>query len=104
LARSVGQDRTEFLAFLRYVRSLHLLGVRIAFVLDNFSPHLATKTGARLGEWASANDVELADTPHHASWLNRIRQRRSDLPVEGLREDGRSLDAGVIRRRFAVPA
>ena len=27
-----------------------------------------------------------------------------ELYVEGLREDGRSLDAGVIRRKFPVPA
>jgi predicted RNase H-like HicB family nuclease len=27
-----------------------------------------------------------------------------ELFVEGLREDGRSLDTGVIRRRFPVPA
>jgi predicted RNase H-like HicB family nuclease len=27
-----------------------------------------------------------------------------ELYVEGLREDGRSLDAGVIRRKFLVPA
>jgi predicted RNase H-like HicB family nuclease len=26
------------------------------------------------------------------------------LYVEGMREDGRSLDTGVIRRKFAVPA
>jgi predicted RNase H-like HicB family nuclease len=31
-------------------------------------------------------------------------QEALDLYVEGLREDGLSLDAGVIRRRFPVPA
>ena len=31
------------MAFLRYVRSLHPPQVRIAIVLDNFSPHLSTK-------------------------------------------------------------
>lgn len=30
--------------------------------------------------------------------------QEAHLYVEGLREDGRSLDAGVIRRRFPVPA
>ncbi len=34
----VKKGRTEFLAFLHYVRSLHPPGVRIAVVLDNFSP------------------------------------------------------------------
>jgi len=38
---------TEFLAFLRYVRSLHPSGVRIAVVLDNFSPHLSMKTARK---------------------------------------------------------
>lgn len=42
----VKKGRTEFLAFLRYVRSLQPPGVRIAVVLDNFSPHLSTKTDA----------------------------------------------------------
>ena len=37
------KGRSEFLAFLRYVRSLHPPQVRIAIVLDNFSPHLSTK-------------------------------------------------------------
>jgi predicted RNase H-like HicB family nuclease len=31
-------------------------------------------------------------------------QEALELYVEGLREDGRSLDTGVIRRRFPVPA
>lgn len=31
-------------------------------------------------------------------------QEALDLYVEGLSEDGRSLDTGVIRRKFPVPA
>lgn len=31
-------------------------------------------------------------------------QEALELYVKGLREEGRSLDAGVIRRRFPVPA
>jgi predicted RNase H-like HicB family nuclease len=31
-------------------------------------------------------------------------QEALELYVEGLREDGGSLDAGVIRRRFPIPA
>jgi transposase len=38
------KGRTEFLAFCRYLRSLHPMQVRIAIVLDNFSPHLSTAT------------------------------------------------------------
>jgi transposase len=33
------KGRTEFLAFCRYIRSLHPPEVRIAIVLDNWSPH-----------------------------------------------------------------
>lgn len=47
--------RTEFLAFCRYLRSLHPSRVRIAIILDNFSPHLSTTNDQRVGEWAKAN-------------------------------------------------
>jgi hypothetical protein len=29
-------------------------------VLDNYSPHLSTRTDDRVGRWAAANNVELA--------------------------------------------
>jgi hypothetical protein len=32
------KDRTAFLAFVKYLRTLHPVHVRIAIVLDNFSP------------------------------------------------------------------
>src|SRR5216683_341420 len=51
------KERSEFLAFLRYVRSLHPPQVRIAIVLDNFSPHLSTKKDTRVGNWARANNA-----------------------------------------------
>jgi transposase len=66
------KGRSEFLAFCRRLRSLHPPEVRIATVLDNFSPHLSTKTDQRVGDWAAANNVELAYVPFYASWLNRI--------------------------------
>jgi len=37
------KSRVEFLAFVRYLRSLYPAEVRIAIVLDNFSLHLSTK-------------------------------------------------------------
>jgi hypothetical protein len=40
--------------------------------MDNFSPHLSTKRDTRVGDWAKANNVELAYVPTNASWLNRI--------------------------------
>lgn len=66
------KNRTEFLAFCRYLRSLYPPEVRIAIVLDNFSPHLSTKKDSRVGDWAAANNVELAYVPTNASFLNRI--------------------------------
>jgi len=67
------KGRTELLAFLRYLRTLHPPQVRLAVVLDNFSPHLSTKTDTRVGDWAKANNVELAYVPFYASWLNASR-------------------------------
>jgi transposase len=66
------KDRTTFLEFCRYLRTLYPSTVRIAIVMDNFSPHLSTKKDTRVGEWAEANNVELAYVPTNASWLNRI--------------------------------
>lgn len=51
------KTRTEFLAFCRYLRTLHPAPVRIAIVLDNFSPHLSTGKDHRVGDWAEANNV-----------------------------------------------
>ncbi|MBB5931918.1 hypothetical protein FHS34_007427 [Streptomyces echinatus] len=63
-----------------YLRSLHPPEVRIAIVLDNnFSPHLTTKKDTRVGDWAAANDVELAYTPTNSSWLNRIEAQFTAL-------------------------
>ncbi len=73
------KDRTAFLAFCRYLRSLHPPEVRIAIVLDNFSPHLSTKKNTRVGDWAEANNVELAYTPFYGSWLNRIEAQFTAL-------------------------
>jgi len=66
------KKRSTFLEFCRYLRSLYPPEVRIAVVLDNFSPHLSTKRDTRVGEWAAANNVELAYVPTNASFLNRI--------------------------------
>jgi transposase len=66
------KNRTKFLEFCRYLRSLYPPEVRIAIVMDNFSPHLSTKKDDRVGRWAAANNVELAYVPTNASYLNRI--------------------------------
>lgn len=47
------RNRTRFLEFCRYLRSLLPPEMRIAIVLDNFSPHLTTKKDTRVGDWAT---------------------------------------------------
>ncbi|MFT3853298.1 MAG: IS630 family transposase [Ilumatobacteraceae bacterium] len=95
------KDRTAFLAFARYLRSLHPTEVRIAIVLDNFSPHLSTKTDGRVGEWAAANNVELAYTPTYSSWLNRIEAQFQALryfALDGTDHASHREQATMIRR------
>ena len=98
------KTRTEFLAFCRYLRSLHPAEVRIAIVLDNFSPHLSTKTDRRVGEWAAANNVELAYVPFYGSWLNRIEAQFTALryfALNGTDHDSHRAQGSMIRRYIA---
>jgi transposase len=98
------KGRTEFLAFCRYLRSLYPPAVRIAIVLDNFSPHLSTKTDPRVGQWAAANNVELAYVPFYASWLNRIEAQFTALryfTLDGTDHDSHEAQARMIRRYIA---
>jgi len=98
------KNRTTFLAFCRYLRSLYPPEVRIAIVLDNFSPHLSTKKDQRVGDWAAANKVELAYVPTNASWLNRIECQFTALRYFALDgTDHRSHDEqnSMIRRYIA---
>lgn len=98
------KGRTEFLAFCRYLRSLYPAEVRIAIVLDNFSPHLSTKTDSRVGEWAAANNVELAYVPFYGSWLNRIEAQFTALryfALDGTDHESHREQASMIRRYIA---
>lgn len=98
------KTRTQFLAFCRYIRTLYPEGLRIAVVLDNFSPHLSTKQDQRVGEWAATNNVELAYVPTNASWLNRIEAQFTALRYFALDgTDHRSHDEQnrMIRRYIA---
>ena len=98
------KDRTAFLAFCRYLRSLHPPEVRIAIVLDNFSPHLSTKKDQRVGEWAAANNVELAYVPFYASWLNRIEAQFTALryfALDGTDHPSHHEQSRMIRRYIA---
>jgi hypothetical protein len=78
--------------------------VRIGVVLDNFSPHLSTADDARVGDWAAANNVELAYTPTNASWLNRIEAQFTALPyftLDGTDHGSHREQASMIRRYLA---
>jgi transposase len=95
------KDRTAFLRFVKYLRSLHPPEVRIAIVLDNFSPHLSTKKDQRVSEWAAANNVELAYTPTYSSWLNRIEAQFQALryfTLDGTDHASHAEQASMIRR------
>lgn len=98
------KHRTAFLTFCRHLRSLHPLDVRIAIVLDNFSPHLSTRTDTRVGVWAKANNVELAYTPFYGSWLNRIEAQFTALryfALDGTDHPSHREQARMIRRYIA---
>jgi transposase len=95
------KGRVEFLTFCRYLRSLHPAEVRIAIVLDNFSPHLTTKTDQTVGRWAAANNVELAYVPFYGSWLNRIESQFTALRyfvLDGTDHPNHHEQASMIRR------
>lgn len=95
------KDRIAFLRFCRYLRSLHPPEVRIAIVLDNFSPHLSTKADQRVSEWAESNNVELAYTPTYSSWLNRIEAQFQALryfALDGTDHPSHAEQASMIRR------
>ena len=95
------KGRTQFLAFVKYLRSLHPIEVRIAIVLDNFSPHLSTNKDRRVSEWAAANNVELAYTPTYSSWLNRIEAQFQALryfALDGTDHTSHREQASMIRR------
>lgn len=95
------KNRTKFLEFCRYLRTLYPPEVRIAIVLDNFSPHLSTNQDQRVGEWAQANNVELAYVPTNASWLNRIEAQFTALryfALDGTDHQTHQQQNSMIRR------
>ena len=90
--------------FLRYLRTLYPPWVRLGLVLDNYSPHLSTRTDRRIAEWAQANNVELAYVPTNASWLNRIEAQFTALryfTLEGTDHASHGEQASMIRRYIA---
>jgi len=95
------KERTQFLEFCRYLRSLHPSEVRIAIICDNYSPHLTTKRDTRVGDWAKANNVEIAFAPTNSSWLNRIEAQFTALryfALNGTDHRSHKEQASMIRR------
>ncbi len=100
----LNKNRTTFLAFCRYLRSLYPPEVRLAILLDNFSPHLSTKKDQRVGEWVAANNVELAYVPTNASFLNRIECQFTALryfALDGTDHRSHEEQNSMIRRYIA---
>jgi transposase len=98
------KGRTEFVAFLRYLRTLYPPDVRIGIVLDNFSPHLMAKKDQRVREFVEANNVELAFVPFYASWLNRIEAQFQALryfALDGTDHESHEAQARMIPRYVA---
>ncbi len=72
--------------------------------MDNFSPHLSTKKDQRVGEWAAANNVELAYVPTNCSWLNRIECQFTALryfTLDGTDHRSHEEQNSMIRRYIA---
>jgi transposase len=95
------KTRARFLEFCRYLRSLYPAATRIAIVCDNFSPHLSTARDARVGDWAKANNTEIAYTPTNSSWLNRIEAQFTALryfALDGTDHASHKEQASMIRR------
>jgi DDE superfamily endonuclease len=78
--------------------------VRIAIVCDNHSPHPSTRVDQRVGDWAAANNVEVAYTPTNSSWLNRIEAQFTALRCFALDgPDHRSHnEQGSMIRRYII--
>jgi transposase len=95
------KNRSKFLEFCRYLRSLYPPKTRIAIVCDNYSPHLTTKRCRRVADWAEVNNVEIAYTPTNSSWLNRIEAQFTALryfALDGTDHPSHKQQGSMIRR------
>ena len=94
------KDRPTFKAFLRYIRRLYPADVRLAIVLDNFSPHVSRDIAA----WAAARNIEHAFVPFYVSWLNRIEAQFQALryfTLDGTDHPDHASQARMIHRYIA---
>ena len=78
--------------------------VRIAIVCDNFAPHLTTRKDERVGQWAAANNTEIAYTPTNSSWLNRIEAQFTALRYFALdgTDHATHEEQGSMIRRYII--
>ncbi|KPI30673.1 hypothetical protein OV320_0336 [Actinobacteria bacterium OV320] len=93
------KNRSKFLEFCRYLRSLHPAEKRIAIVCDNYSPHLTTKRCRRVADWADANNVAT-----NSSWLNRIEAQFTALryfTLDGT-DHASHKEQGTMIRRYII--
>jgi transposase len=88
------KNRSKFLEFCRYLRSLHPADVRIAIVCDNFSPHLTTKRCRRVADRAEANNAEIACTPANSSQFTALRS----FTLDGTDHASHNEQSSMIRR------
>src|SRR5438309_8140734 len=66
---------TEFLSFLKWVRSRYPRHQKLHMVMDNYGPHLKEEVRA----WAAKNNIRFYFTPTDGSWLNRIESHFAGL-------------------------
>src|SRR5229473_8600306 len=59
---------TEFLPFLKWVRSRYPREQKLHIVMDNYGPHMKEEVQT----WAALNNIRFYLTPTNGSWLNRI--------------------------------
>ena len=96
------KSRTEFLAFCRYLRSLHPdhgADRDRAGQLQSAPVHRRSTPGSATGP--PANNVELAYVPFYGSWLNRIEAQFTALryfALDGTDHPSHPEQASMIRR------
>jgi transposase len=72
---TTSKTATQWLAFLKWVRSRYPSQQRLHIVTDNYPTHV----GAAIASWAMALNVQFYFTPTNASWLNRIESHFTAL-------------------------
>jgi transposase len=66
---------TEFLPFLKWVRSRYPRDQKLHIVMDNYGPHLKEEVQV----WAAWHNIRFYLTPTNGSWLNRIESHFAGL-------------------------